>query len=241
VTWGARRHRLAAAVLVASIAGMSTSLPAQTTSPAAAQRKRSDLDGVWILARNARTENLKLTPAGEAARARYEPLRHDPDLKCIPASFTRVMHTPSPPTEIRQFPDHVEINYEFMDVHRRVPLEPGLAIKDAPYAVAKFPNLGRSVGHYEGETLVVENGDVEAGVHDTLGTPGLPQSDQMHTVERFVPNGDTMQVIVTHTDPVYYEQPFVVTFTFQRLFGGKILPWDCTPDAASYERFFPAK
>ena len=221
-------------LLVACVMGIAA-------SPALAQDKRAQLNGVWILARNAKTENLKLTPAGEAARARYEPLRHDPDLKCVPASFTRIMHTPSPPTEIRQFPDHVEINYEFMDVHRRVPLQPGLAVKDAPYAVAKFPHLGRSVGHYEGDTLVVENGDVEAGVHDTLGTPGLPQSDQMHTVERFIPNGDTMQVVVTHTDPVYYEQPMVVTFTFQRLFDGKILPWDCTPEAAGYERFLPSK
>jgi hypothetical protein len=227
------RRRWAAAVALAAIAA--------TAAPVVAQGKRGDLDGVWILARNAKTENLKLTPAGEAAKARYEPLRHDPDMRCVPASFTRIMHTPSPPTEIRQFADHVEINYEFMDVHRRVPIKPGLAVKDAPYAVAKFPHLGRSVGHYEGETLVVENGGVEAGVHDTLGTPGLPQSDQMHTIERFVPNGNTMQVVVTHTDPVYYEQPFVVTFTFQRLFDGKILPWDCTPDAASYERFFPRK
>ena len=241
VTCQGRRHRLAAALLVATIAATASPVLAQATSPVAPQGKRADLDGVWILARNATTENLKLTPAGEAARARYEPLRHDPDMKCIPASFTRVMHTPSPPTEIRQFADHVEINYEFMDVHRRVPIKPKLAIKDAPYAVVKFPHLGRSVGRYEGETLVIENGDVQAGVHDTLGTPGLPQSDQMHTVERFVPNGNTMQVIVTHTDPVYYQQPFLVTFTFQRLPGGKILPWDCTPEAASYERFFPQK
>jgi len=223
------------------VGAVALTLAASAFSPAAAQGKRAELDGVWILARNAKTENLKLTPAGEAARTRYEPLRHDPDLKCVPASFTRIMHTPSPPTEIRQFADHVEINYEFMDVHRRVPLKSGLAIKDAPYAVANFHHLGRSVGHYEGDTLVVENGDVEAGVHDTLGTPGLPQSAQMHTVERFVPNGNTMQVVVTHTDPVYYQQPMVVTFTFQRLFDGKILPWDCTPDAAGYERFFPAK
>jgi len=228
-----RSRRCLGAALVALLAA--------TASPAVAQGKRAELDGVWILARNAKTEGLKLTPAGEAARARYEPLRHDPDLKCVPASFTRIMHTPSPPTEIRQSPDHVEINYEFMDVHRRVPLNPSLATKDAPYAVANFHNLGRSVGHYDGETLVIENGDVEAGVHDTLGTPGLPQSAQMHTVERFIPNGNTMQVVVTHIDPVYYEQPMVVTFTFQRLFNGKILPWDCTPDAAGYERFLPGK
>ncbi len=211
-----------------------------STRARAAEGKRSELDGVWILARSATTENLKLTPAGEAARAKYDSLTNDPAMRCIPASFTRVMHTPSPPIEVRQQADHVEINYEFMDVKRRVPLQKGLAVKDAPYAVAAYPHLGRSVGHYEGETLVIENGDQQAGVHDTLGTPGLPQSNQMRTVERFVPNGDTMQVVVVHSDPVFYAQSMTVTFTYQRLPGGKILEWGCTPEEASYERFMPS-
>ena len=113
--------------------------------PSAAQGKRADLDGVWILADSATFEHLELTPAGEAGRAKYDYVMNDPGMKCIPASITRVMHTPSPPTEIRQDADHVEIDYEFMDVHRRVPIIPGVAAKDVPYAVATHPHLGRSV------------------------------------------------------------------------------------------------
>jgi hypothetical protein len=205
----------------------------------AAQGKRADLDGVWILADSATFENLELTPAGEATRAKYDYLTNDPGMKCIPASITRVMHTPSPPIEIRQHADHVEINYEFMDVHRRVPINRGVAAKDAPYAVAAHPHLGRSVTRYEGETLVVETVDVGAGVHDTLGMPGLPQSNQMRTVERFVANGNRMAIVVTHYDPVFYVKPYVATFSYLRLPEGKILPWDCTPEEANYERFIP--
>src|SRR4030095_6327913 len=84
--------------------------------------KRTELDGVWILVRST-TDNLKLTPVGEKARASYDFQRDDPDMKCIPASITRIMHTPSPPIEGEQHPDYVEINYEFMDVRRRVPLQ----------------------------------------------------------------------------------------------------------------------
>ena len=210
-----------------------------SAAPSAAQGKRADLDGVWILADSATFENLGLTPAGEAARARYDYLTNDPGMKCVPASITRVMHTPSPPIEIRQHADHAEINYEFMDVHRRVPIKPGVAAKDAPHAVAKHPHLGRSVARYEGETLVVETVDTAAGVHDTLGMPGLPQSEQMRTVERFVANGNTMEIAVTHVDPVFYTKPYVATFSYLRLPGGKILPWDCTPEEANYERFMP--
>ena len=207
--------------------------------PSAAQGTRADLDGVWILADSATFENLELTPAGEAARVKYDYLTNDPGMKCIPASITRVMHTPSPPIEIRQHADHVEINYEFMDVHRRVPTNSGLAAKDVRYAVATHPHLGRSVARYEGETLVIETVDIGAGVHDTLGMPGLPQSNQMRTVERFAANGNKMTIVVTHYDRVFYVKPYVATFSYLRLPQGKILPWDCTPEEANYERFMP--
>src|SRR6185436_12714484 len=104
-------------------------------------------------------------------------------------------------------PDSVGINYEFMDVKRRVPLKKALAVKDAPYTVSKHPHMGRSVWQYDGETLVIETVSQRAGVLDTLGVPGLYQSDQMRTVERFVPSGNMMQVTVTHYDPVYFLQP----------------------------------
>jgi hypothetical protein len=198
--------------------------------------KRADLDGVWILLR-AQVGTLRLTPEGEKKRAAYDFQKDDPDFQCKPASFTRVMHTPSPPIEVRQRQDYVEVNYEFMDIHRRVPIKQGLAAKDAPYAAREYPHLGRSVGQYDGETLVVETVGQAAGVLDTLGVPGLYQSDQMRTVERFIPNGDRMQIVVAHYDPVYFEQPLTVTFSYLRLPGGKIETWDCKPEEATFERF----
>jgi len=198
--------------------------------------KRAELDGVWILLR-AQIGELHLTPAAEKLRAAYDFQKDDPDFKCKPASFTRVMHTPSPPIEVRQLPDHVEVNYEFMDVHRRVPLQKGLAAKDAPYAVKEHPHLGRSVGQYDGEMLVVETEGQQAGIMDTLGVPGLYQSDKIRTVEKFIPNGNNMQIVVTHYDPVYLAQPLTVTFNYLRLPDGKIEEWGCKPEEATFERF----
>ena len=205
-------------------------------TPAAAQAKRADLQGVWIVA-GTRTENLKLTPAGAAARARYDHLHDDPAMQCIPATFKRVMHTPSPPIEVRLFSDRAEIDYEFMDVHRTVPIKAGLAAKDAPYTVTRFPHLGRSAGRWDGDTLVIESTDLKAGLLDSLGDPGLWQSDQMQTVERFVPNGNRMQVIVTMTDPVNFEEPVTTTFNYLKLPEGQLLTWDCVPEEAGYDRF----
>jgi hypothetical protein len=202
---------------------------------AGAQDTHAQLDGVWILAGSA-TIDMTLTAAGEAARARYDYLRDDPAMKCVPASFTRVMHTPSPPIEVRQQAKEVLINYEFMDVHRRVPIAPGLTPGKAPYTVREHPHLGRSVAHYEGEVLVIETVGQRAGILDTLGAPGLVQSNQMRTEERFIPGGDRMRVVVTHHDPQYYAK-LIVTYPYQRLPGGEILPWDCTPEKADYQRF----
>ncbi|MGH9258117.1 MAG: hypothetical protein ACRD3C_26445 [Vicinamibacterales bacterium] len=222
--------RVVAAVIACVAVGAAAAMSAQS--------RRAALDGVWILAGNPTIE-LMLTPVGEAARARYDYLKDDPAMRCIPASFTRVMHTPSPPIEMRQQGDEVEINYEFMDVHRRVPIKPGLAAKDAPYTVKAHPHLGRSVGRYNGDVLVIDTVDQGAGILDTLGAPGLVQSDQMRTEERFIPNGNgnRMTVVVTHHDAVYYAKPLIVTFSYQRLPGGEILPWDCTPEKASYDAF----
>jgi hypothetical protein len=205
-------------------------------SPAQAQAKRPELEGVWIVD-GTRTENLKLTPEGAAARARYDHLHDDPAMRCIPATFKRVMHTPSPPIEVILHDDYAEINYEFMDVRRRVPIKSGLAAKDAPFTVPQFPHLGRSAGRWEGDTLVIESTDLKAGLLDSLGDPGLWQSDQMQTVERFVPNGNRMQVIVTMTDPVNFLEPVTTTFNYLKLPDGKLLTWDCVPEEAGYTRF----
>jgi len=220
-----------AAMTLASIGPSALSRPAS---------KRAELDGVWILLRS-QVGPVRLTPAGEKLRAAYDFQKDDPDFECKPASFTRIMHTPSPPIEIRQHKNEVEINYEFMDVRRRIPLKPGLSVKDAPYTVQRYPHLGRSVGRYEEETLVIETAGQQAGVLDTLGAPGLYQSNEMATVERFSAEGNMMQIIVTHVDPVIFVQPLTVTYSYLRLPGGKIEKWGCKPEEATYKKFIPPK
>jgi hypothetical protein len=200
---------------------------------ASAAGTRADLDGVWLFNGAQVPKDPGLTAAGREKLEQYDPLRDDSDTSCKPVTFTNIMHTPSPPIEIRQHGDNVEINYEFMDVHRRVRLDAVLA--NAPYTVADHPHMGRSIGRYEGEELVVETVDVEAGYLDTLGFAGLPQSAEMRTEERFKPDGDRLTVVVTHYDPVYYTKPMVMTYTFVRI-DTEIMEWGCTLEGANYEK-----
>jgi hypothetical protein len=200
---------------------------------ASAAGTRTDLDGVWLLNVSQVPEDPGLTAAGREKLEQYDPLRDDADTICKPVTFTNIMHTPSPPIEIRQHADHVEINYEFMDVRRRVPLEGVLA--DAPYTVADHPHMGRSIGRYEAEELVVDTVDAEAGYLDTLGFAGLPQSAEMRTEERFIPAGDRLTVVVTHYDLVYYTKPMVMTYDFVRI-DTQIMEWGCTLEGANYDK-----
>jgi hypothetical protein len=192
---------------------------------------RADLDGVWLFYGSEVPKDPGLTPAGREKLEQYDPLRDDADTDCKPVTFTNIMHTPSPPIEIRLHDADVEINYEFMDVHRRIPL--GGTLATAPYTVAQHPHMGRSAGRYEGDELVVDTADVEAGYLDTLGFAGLPQSAQMRTEERFIPDGDRLKVVVTHHDPVYYTGPMVMTYDFIRV-DTDIMEWGCTIEGANY-------
>ena len=201
-------------------------------SASRADGARADLDGVWLFYGSQVPEDPGLTPAGREKLEQYDPLRDDSDTICKPVSFTNIMHTPSPPIEIRLHAGDVEINYEFMDVHRRVPL--GGALASAPYTVADHPHMGRSIGRYEGEELVIDTVDVEAGYLDTLGFAGLPQSAEMRTEERFTPAGDRLRVVVTHYDSVYYVKPMVMTYEFVRV-DTEIMPWGCTLEGANYD------
>lgn len=141
------------------------------------------------------------------------------------------MLTPFPLFEIRQHEDHIEINCEFMDVKRRVPLDPKLDPVNAPLSVPECPHLGRSVGYYEGEELVIETTDIREGVFSTHVLVGYYQSDEMRTRERFIPDGDLLEVRISHTDPVYYKEPFDIIYRHHRT-ESPILHWGYEPEKA---------
>jgi hypothetical protein len=67
--------------------------------------------------------------------------------------------------------------------------------------------LGDTVGHWEGDTLVL---DAVAFIDTTwLGRGGLFHSDKMHVVERFTRQGDALLYDVTVEDPEVLVEPYV--------------------------------
>ena len=76
--------------------------------------------------------------------------------------------------------------------------------------------VGDSVGHWEGNTLVVDtlgfNGYAE------LDARGQPTSPRLHTIERFTPSADggSIDIETTIEDPDYYTQPFTIQRSWKK-------------------------
>ncbi len=87
--------------------------------------------------------------------------------------------------------------------------------------------LGDSIGHWEGDTLVVDtvgyNGDFE------LDAFALPTSRKLHTIERLTKSADgkRVDVQVTIIDPEYYSRPFTVSRGWKVSGQRHQLEYDC--------------
>ena len=82
---------------------------------------------------------------------------------------------------------------------------------------------GDSIGHWEGDTLVVDTVSIRSpvylpGLARGSGLPVIPMSSELHTVERIhMLNHDQMQIEFTVEDPIALAKPVHVTFIWNRV------------------------
>jgi hypothetical protein len=147
--------------------------------------------------------------------------KDDPEGFCLPPGVPRMMYTPYP-TEIFQMPDRILFIYEggahvwriiWMD-GRQQPKDPN-------------PNyLGYSVGHWEGDTLVVDT----IGMNDRtwLDAAGHPHGEKLHVTEKFTrPDFNTLRLEATIDDPDYYTKPWTVVTTSTWQPGQELMEYIC--------------
>ena len=75
---------------------------------------------------------------------------------------------------------------------------------------------GESLGHWEGDTLVVDTvGIMESTL---LTVDRIPHSDALHVVERISvsPDGKLMTDVITMSDPKTFTHPYTITMHYQR-------------------------
>jgi hypothetical protein len=167
-----------------------------------------------------------LTPAGKAGLAKWNP-RDNILLKCGTKGTPLIMISPLP-MEFSKQGDKIIMKLEEYDTVRTIHMN----AKDvAPPAHTLY---GFSRGHWEDKTLVVETDHIAAGYFDHEGTL---QSDQIKTVERFIPNADYSRIDYTlnTTDPVNFTRPFELKRYFVWKPENSVHPYECL------DRFVPGK
>jgi hypothetical protein len=102
---------------------------------------------------------------------------------------------------------------------------------DVPHSANPKPSwYGESVGHYEGDELVVDT----IGLSDRTFVDNYrtPHTDQMHVVERFkmVDDGKTLQVSVTVDDPGAFNMPWSAMQRWRRIENTPLIEDLCEPN-----------
>ena len=137
----------------------------------------------------------------------------------MPGGFPGMMG-PVFPLEVLQSPGQVTIIAEAFAQVRRIYLnEKQIAFEDAEPLF-----WGHSVGHWEGNTLVVNT----IGLKDSVRVGGAPHSPQMQINERIkVTSADTFEDQITVIDPVYLTGPWTWTYKYVRRKDYKINEYVC--------------
>ena len=125
----------------------------------------------------------------------------DTSTQCFPHGMPRLMESPYP-IEIVQTPGRVTFLHEVAHEVRRIYL-------DQPHPKdLKSTYLGHSVGHWEGDTLVVDT----VGINDKsfIDDEGEAHSNQEHLTERYrkINGGREIELTMTVEDPVTLEHPY---------------------------------
>jgi hypothetical protein len=181
---------------------------------------RPDFSGVWFpdaKASGRLPTDRPFTPAMAAARQEwdksYTPIdlaRDDENTSCLPYTLPYVMTTITQyPFEIVATPQRIYQLTEVFGQVRRIDI-------GTPEQGDRLPTrMGVSLGHWEGDELVVETTHI-------LPLPvnhRFPGSPQQRMVERFKlvpegPSGRELQVRITISDPLVYQEPISVRMVY---------------------------
>jgi hypothetical protein len=134
-------------------------------------------------------------------------MKLDPEVKCYLPGVPRATYMPYP-FQIVQTPDVILITYEYANAVRTIFMkDPG------PPPVDTW--MGQSVGHWEGNTLVVD----AKGFNDQswFDRAGNFHSDALHVVERYTPRGnDVLMYEATIEDPMTFSRPWKISMPLYR-------------------------
>ena len=169
-------------------------------------------------------EEYPLTEQAQADRASWDRVGENPYMRCengMPAIMDQFYST-----EFVDQGDQILVYLEEQDVVRTIHMvEVPEPTQSSVY--------GHSVGLWDSDTLVVTTTHINWPWFDQTG---IPQTGNVHVVERFTPSADgrRLDFAATVTDPAIFTEPVVLERIWIYVPGEKVEPYNCT---ISYEKY----
>jgi hypothetical protein len=208
--------------------------PAATLSP-------RDISGTWMGLRIGgvtKPGDIVMTPWAQEKFDAFTKLgderyKMDPRRDCFPLGMPRDMYEPVP-IEILVLPDQIVILIENDHIARHIFLDVSEHPKDL-----NLTWMGHSIGHWEGDTLVVDT--VALRGETFLDGAGHPHTDSMHLVEHIKRvDPDTLDDTVTVDDPKAYVHPWTIQKTYKAKPGWHVMEYVCEDEwTDKLKKYYP--
>jgi hypothetical protein len=218
------------ALVLCQPAGLQPDPPSTAGGPVPrAADGKPDLSGLWQrpyvpdMSKNGKgqtgTPDLPFTEAGMKTWKSYDAANGDYTGACLPFGLMRSMNSPDP-IQIMQNSGYVSLLYEQNTWFHIIP------IGKKHHEGATPTWFGDSVGHWEGDTLVVDT--VNFNGRTRLDTIGHPHSDALHVIERFTrTDSNHIAYEVTVDDPKTFTKPWTNKRTFTLRPDWEIMEYSC--------------
>ncbi|MGC4029700.1 MAG: hypothetical protein QM696_12610 [Steroidobacteraceae bacterium] len=133
---------------------------------------------------------------------------YDPDALChppgMPAQVAAILNV----FRVAIAPDRIVMLFNNGLTYRNIYTD-GRSLPEDP----ELTYMGHSVGHWEGDTLVVQSNGMRS--ENTQIEPGLPHSDQFRMTERWHPiSNEEIEVTLTYEDPLVFKHPVDTTIHY---------------------------
>ena len=175
---------------------------------------------------------LKLTAAGEAAQALYDPLSaENPESTCVGRPTPGALVSSQLyllEFQLDRDEDTIFIRTEYFDEERTIFMDG----RGHPGSDERFAT-GHSIGRWEGDTLVIDTTNFTD--HRSPYQIGVPSGPRKHVVERYrlIENGTRMLAEFTLEDPDYIAEPLVHQRELIYSPHEEMFQFKCDPDATS--------
>jgi hypothetical protein len=192
---------------------------------------KPDLSGLWQtqvgytgnLARDLKPGEVSFQPWAETLYKHRQDTegKDDPQAYCVLSGVPRE-HVVPYPFKILNTNGMIVILYEALHSYRQIFMDGRKLPKD--------PNptwMGYSVGHWEGDTLVVESSGFVN--NEWLDNGGHPGTEAMHLTERFRrPDFGHIDLQLTIDDPKAYTKPWTVKLQFTAVPDSELIEYVCS-------------